>query len=663
MGEAIKERAREEVEQVRTDRHKTFAAKFEAEEEYELERYTTFRKVKSWIPQSLLIDIQQLLHGSVPIHMEVVARITVSSFLAYVLALADFSNVVPESQRVLIAMLGSTLGMIFPTLMFSIGLIMFPAMIFVVLLGLVVATMLLSCAAGVGLGFYVVMFGFTALAISGMRFDKRTGAMTCLLIVQVALNSQPLARTAHELGLGFVKSLWTNTGVSNPNAIYTNTLVGMMWVIFAMIVGRLIPPYRTARGGIVKGLLPSSLKSVADSIDLNAQDLRNRQQHAADDTNTNTKGEDVGEGGSKAPKDDGGVAPPNTDDSEKRRINLEKMMIHQKSVLTNGKVAALTAFEPRMLRFGPPECAWKKLASLCSVIDKVVLASIALGDAWRDPDEMDIELEERLVSRQVEAATLLRKCAKAIQQYSRVEVDGTNDTEGKEVAQGNAEETDQDSSAVDPILFDNVGRDVVMATNEWAEVAGPPDHSKPYFDKEARTAIKENTIPWIKGSWWYFIGILQRWQFAFSLSTWKGIFTPPYLLTDKASWCMDFTIGFTALVAIGVFWEKYVALENESWILIAYAFSTTQTAEGTATKGILRLIGTAIGGFSGWLAVTACGEDGIYGLIAWLTVFTALGAYIGLPRGFKARIGLSPDYGYGASYFVMTQVRSTTCAV
>jgi hypothetical protein len=472
--------------------------------------------------------------------------------------------------------------------------------------------------------------------------------MTCFLVIEMALNSQPLARAAAANGMEFVKSLWTERGVTNERALYTNTLVGMLWIIFVIIVGRILPPFRTVRSGIVKGLIPASLNSVADSIDLNAKDLQLRLQ---------SQGKDSGDKVDAKASEGDSVDP---EDQKKSREQLVAKLIHEKSVLTNGKVATMTAFEPRMLRFAPPECSWMVLKALCIAVDRTVLASLALGEAWRDPKELSLEMEQQLIPSYAAAAAVLRKCAEAVMSNSMVELDP--DSGYEEGAPGAPEESAQDvldDMAVDPIFFKKVCQEVVTTTNDWVSVAGPPDRTKPFFDKSTRTAMKENIVPWFKGSVWYFIALYRSLRAGVSPSVWHQSVCPPYHNADKAAWCINFTIGFTTLVAMGVFWDEFRSLDNESWFLIAYAFSTTQTAEGTAKKGILRLLGTAGGGFSGWLALTACGEDGnsIYGLIAWLTVFTGLAAYFGLPRGFKARVGLSPDYGYLPAYFVMTQVR------
>ena len=78
------------------------------------------------------------------------------------------------------------------------------------------------------------------------------------------------------------------------------------------------------------------------------------------------------------------------------------------------------------------------------------------------------------------------------------------------------------------------------------------------------------------------------------------------------------------------------------WFLIAYAFGTTQTVEGTWKKSMLRILGTSAGGFSAWLALTAFNNNPI-GLGVWMTVTNTLAAIFGLPKGFRSYFGLDSD--------------------
>lgn len=96
---------------------------------------------------------------------------------------------------------------------------------------------------------------------------------------------------------------------------------------------------------------------------------------------------------------------------------------------------------------------------------------------------------------------------------------------------------------------------------------------------------------------------------------------------------------------------------------MAYAFAWRPTHEGTVKKGIQRILGTALGGFFGWLSVIVCSwsydddaEINPYGLIAWLTIITMLCTYFwSLPSGVAAHFGQDKDHGYVAMYFTMTQ--------
>jgi uncharacterized membrane protein YgaE (UPF0421/DUF939 family) len=95
---------------------------------------------------------------------------------------------------------------------------------------------------------------------------------------------------------------------------------------------------------------------------------------------------------------------------------------------------------------------------------------------------------------------------------------------------------------------------------------------------------------------------------------------------------------------------------------MGYAFSWRPTHEGTVKKGIQRILGTCLGGFTAWLGIIVCSwsydneaEINPYGLVAWLTVFTMLCAYFStLPSGVAAHSGQDKDHGYVGMYFTLT---------
>ena len=97
--------------------------------------------------------------------------------------------------------------------------------------------------------------------------------------------------------------------------------------------------------------------------------------------------------------------------------------------------------------------------------------------------------------------------------------------------------------------------------------------------------------------------------------------------------------------------------------MFAYAYAYRPSHEGTVKKGIQRILGTCLGGFSGWLAIIVCSgsyddnaEINPYGLVAWLTIFTMLSGYFyTLGSGVSAHFGKDKDHGYVGMYFSVTQ--------
>jgi hypothetical protein len=148
-----------------------------------------------------------------------------------------------------------------------------------------------------------------------------------------------------------------------------------------------------------------------------------------------------------------------------------------------------------------------------------------------------------------------------------------------------------------------------------------------------------------------------------------------------------FTLGVVVLVVCEVYWTQYrdfavashpdenvqgpvtVTLSDypnlySGWNLIAYLLATTPTMEGTVKKGFFRAVGSAAGGFAAWIAIIVCSgtyadddqqEVNLYGLVAWLTVTTAIASYLTIPDGPLAMMGPSPASGMYSMYFVMTQ--------
>ena len=98
--------------------------------------------------------------------VEVTIRICISLILTYILTLGSFPNVIPQSQLVLIGSIVSAFTMILPTLMFSIGAVVFPSMVMTSVVALLLSTMLLAVAASKGgVVAYLVVYFFVALIL------------------------------------------------------------------------------------------------------------------------------------------------------------------------------------------------------------------------------------------------------------------------------------------------------------------------------------------------------------------------------------------------------------------------------------------------------------------------------------------------------------------
>jgi len=161
-------------------------------------------------------------------------------------------------------------------------------------------------------------------------------------------------------------------------------------------------------------------------------------------------------------------------------------------------------------------------------------------------------------------------------------------------------------------------------------------------------------------------------------SSWQSLSNGESYALVRLIWCIKYAVGMGFLLLIGANWPAYktgfvvadkddplrelYSITNGGWVMIAYCFATTQTAEGSVKKGLLRMIGTVLGSFTGWLSTIACEDDSFasglntYGIVAWLTITSALATFSATDRGFLARVSLASDYSFGPIYFVITQV-------
>lgn len=289
-------------------------------------------------------SVSSFLKPTDPNRFEVALRATLACLLAFFLSVGDVSKVNPPTTAFMTGILGSTVAVMLPTLMFSIGAI-FPSVILTTVLTLIFASMLLA-AATVSTGFYIFVFAVYALVACGQNFGKnyastssQASMLICIAVVisisslsvvqdgiSKTLNLPPLGGgetlqwirdalgalclqqgqnencwedalpalgepievvipgngdfggqtvfltpnledgtvVAHiPGGLFWVQLFWTAQGTTNQLAVNRNFMISFSWGIAIIIFVQLLPPFRTARGFITRGLFNKSLKLAA----------------------------------------------------------------------------------------------------------------------------------------------------------------------------------------------------------------------------------------------------------------------------------------------------------------------------------------------------------------------------------------------------------------
>ena len=573
--------------------------------------------------------------------IEVTLRICLSLILINILTLGSFPNVIPPSQTVTISTVASAFTMVLPTLLFSIGPI--TGMIVTAVVATLVATALLAVAATGSVEAYVVAYFCFALILSGLRYTSE-GSNTAVLIMLSAILTISLSENAEKEGISFVKSLWTERGTDNPKAVFRNTLIGMCWVSACLAFARLLPPARTVRHTLSTKLLPKVLKDLAKFIKLTVE------LHVKDDIDDEDNSDDEA--------DD----TADTNESGERQSAIDNMImevVNDAQILIAGGIVDLTVFEPRVTKccIHPPADVVTLLYDLTNSVNDVIMASLSLR-AFSKAGFKEIEMEG-LKGVYESAAALLDKCAEALSTSNLI-----------------ADEIEQDKDpescppAVDPLRLSDRALRCKRLTNEWIVIMGytdtDPYQMKSHFDKEALNVYTATFKTWILGIGFGLVAAIVGCVYkGISPMTWRRIKVWPHYNLLKFIWCIKFAIGFTALVVMQIYWPSFANLivpthdedptsHFAGWSLIAYAFSTTQTVEGTWKKSILRALGTVTGAFSGWLALTACNTNP-WGLGAWMTIMSTIVAYLGLPTGFSSRFGLDHDLAWGPAYFAMTQ--------
>lgn len=149
--------------------------------------------------------------------------------------------------------------------------------------------MLLACL-GVSEGFMIAIYAIYTLLITTFFFGDAyqttagfAGAMNAIPAM-MAVSFLPLLQSPDSnLTAG---DLWTNSGLSNDLAVFRNFLIVFCWAVFAIVVGIIWPPFRTARQMLSANVLPSVISGLAgyiqqDNVQENDEELRSKMIHVA----------------------------------------------------------------------------------------------------------------------------------------------------------------------------------------------------------------------------------------------------------------------------------------------------------------------------------------------------------------------------------------------
>jgi len=282
-------------------------------------------------------------------------------------------------------------------------------------LGLVITTGLLALATK-GVLIYIIVYFFVALLLAGLRFTP-AGASSPILLMLISLNTMTFAKSAEEFGLPFVSSLWTEAGVTNPNAIFRNTLIGMLWATLCICSARVLPPARTARDAHSRKLLPKILRDNAEFIRLIIE------YHISDDVEDKSDSEDDENGNVIS-----SVAEEtnNTDSEDEKKRNMDDLIqaiITDGSITVTGGVSKLTIYEPRLNRIlchcAAPVDLVKLLSDLTYAINQKMFSSLTLR-AFSKAGAKELQIGG-LKDLYLNSADMLERCAVALETLTKTE--------------------------------------------------------------------------------------------------------------------------------------------------------------------------------------------------------------------------------------------------
>ena len=185
---------------------------------------------------------------------EALARLCAMCIIGISLSVADLPTIVPPSAPYLVGLWTTAVATGVPKLLFVLlGVI--PSLVTLIFITLMFTTAILACytysvRSDIDADqpnndvFMVVMYAiyilFVASFFFGENYQKTSGTAStlCALVSMLVLSYYPLL----EDGSVTVSDLWTQTGVDNPLAVIQNMLISIGWMLFALVVGVILPP-------------------------------------------------------------------------------------------------------------------------------------------------------------------------------------------------------------------------------------------------------------------------------------------------------------------------------------------------------------------------------------------------------------------------------------
>lgn len=382
-------------------------------------------------------------------------------------------------------------------------------------------------------------------------------------------SSDPAALTASvNGGLYIVAAFWTSTGLNNPFALVYNIMIGTCWTVVCLMLPIFIPPIRRFRDVLRKLIIPGILSSVAALLDSKCKEECN--------------------------------------DVDGERQNLSAMA----KKLSPKKNARLLYFEPRLCHDPVIDHIPYMETFLNNIHSAVLILYNYSGYRQESDDEEPNHFETTKVIRAV--ASAVEKNDLSILEEVDVKTINWDDTEG----------------GLDELSLSAIFRDVVSSiyssSRLWIEAYNNIDIKDE--EKHRVTTVRRILKAWFANAICACDSITSSWPFI-AIRMFQGkqgaglqnVSTRRFIMTIL--WSVKWTGGAVALACVEIYGGLYadwlVRSEMASpdyallgtmqgWSLFAYFLAFQFSMEGTIKKGMMRALGTCLGGFAAWIGIMLC---------------------------------------------------------